>query len=160
VTFTRVTYAVTITESGLANGATWSVALSGGANQTAAGPSVVFYLANGTYTFTVSKVDGYSLSNATVTVLVKGSPAGASVSFTPNTSTSVVSTDTFNMWLTVAIALGVIALVIALLAMLFRRKKSGGASGAQPWTPPPAAAGGESGKWSEGPPSGGSPPSS
>jgi len=166
VTFTQVTYAVTLTESGLASGTSWSATVNGN-TQSSVGTSMTFYLPNGTATFSIANVSGYSLSSYSVTLTVAGSPAGASLTFTPNTTTSLVSSDTFNTWLAVAIAVAVIALVIALLAVLMRRRRDGQQppQGAQPWTPPPAegAAGAPpaaaSGSWSEGPPAGGSPPS-
>jgi len=169
VTFTPVTYLVTITESGLSSGTSWSAtvtALAGGTpvQQSSTGTSMTFALANGTYTVSVGNVSGYSLSSTSFQLKVLGSPTGASVSYTPNTTTSVVSTSTFNTWLAVAIAIAVIALVIGLLAMFLRRRNANQQPAAQPWTPPPSQGGsgsgaGGSGSWSEGPPSGGSPPS-
>jgi len=167
VTFTQVTYLVTVTESGLASGASWSASVNGN-TLSSTGTSITFSLPNGTYTIKVANVSGYSLSSGSVSVTVAGTPAGGSVSFSPNTSTSVVSTDTFDTWFAVAIALAVIALVIGLLAVFMRRRNNGPqqSQGAQPWTPPAgqgeSAAGGTTSNpgWSEGPPAGGSPPSS
>jgi len=167
VAFTAVTYAVTVTESGLSSGQSWSATVNG-ATQASTGTSITFFLANGTYAISVANVSGYSLSSGTTSVKVSGAPAGVSVSFTPNTTTSVVSTDTFNTWLAVLIAIAVIALVLGLLALflLRRREPKQAAAPAQAWTPPPAEstggappASGSSGAWSEGPPAGGSPPS-
>ena len=171
VTFTQVTYAVTVTENGLGSGTSWTAsAVSGGTTvQTlsSSGTSMTFNLPNGTYSIVVKNVSGYSLSGGTLPLVVSGSPAGLSVSFSPNTTTSLVSTDTFNTWLAVAIAVAVVALLIGLLALLFRRRKENPPSqGAQPWNPPAqgattgASAGSESGNWSEGPPAGGSSPPS
>jgi hypothetical protein len=170
VTFTQVTYAVTVTESGLSSGQSWSATV-GTDTQTSTGTAITFSLANGSYTVKVLNVSGYSLSNGgSVSVTVNGAPAGASVTFSPSTTTSLVSSDTFNMWLAVAIAIAVIALVIALLAVFMRqRREDQQQQPAQAWTPPPAGstetaageapAAGSSGNWSEGPPAGGSPPS-
>ena len=165
VTFTQVTYEVTVTESGLASGTSWSASVNGN-TQTSTGAAITFALPNGTYSVTVASVSGYSLSSSSVSVSVVGTSAGASVSFTPNTTTSVVSTNTFNTWLAVAIAIAVIALVLGLLALFLRRRSASPPSqGAQAWTPPAQGgteAGGSAGSsgWSEGPPAGGSPPSS
>ncbi|MGA8709709.1 MAG: thermopsin family protease [Thermoplasmata archaeon] len=170
VTFTQVTYAVTVTESGLSSGQSWSATV-GADTQSSTGTAITFSLANGSYTVKVLNVSGYSVSNGgSVAVTVNGAPAGASVTFSPSTTTSLVSSDTFNMWLAVAIAIAVIALVIALLAVFMRRRREDQQQQpAQAWTPPPAGstetAAGEapaaapSGSWSEGPPAGGSPPS-
>ena len=172
ITFSVAKYAVTVTESGLASGQSWSATVTGvpGATQTSTGTSITFYLPNDTYSIVVANVSGYSLTTGKLSVKVDGAPAGASVSFTANTTTSVVSTDTFNTWLAVLIAIAVIALVIGLLALFLRRgKKEEPPQGAQPWTPPAGSsegtaggappASGSSGSWSEGPPAGGSPPS-
>ncbi|HYA71195.1 MAG TPA: thermopsin family protease [Thermoplasmata archaeon] len=166
VTFTPVTYAVTVTESGLANGESWSATVNGDTIP-ATGPSITFSLTNGSYTITVSNVSGYSLSASTLKVAVNGAPTGTSVTYTPTSTTSVVSTSTFNTWLGVAIAIAVIALVLGLLAVFLRGRKEPPAQSAQAWTPPAqsstsggaASGGGGTPGWSEGPPSGGSPPS-
>jgi len=166
VTFTAVTYAVTVTESGLTTSTSWSATVNGD-TQATAGASVTFYLPNGTYAFKVANVSGYTMTGASGSVTVNGAPAGVAVAYTPKTTTSLVSTDTFNMWLAVAIAVAVIALVLGLLALFLRRRREDSTQPAQAWTPPasgatdasatPAAGG--SGTWSEGPPAGGSPPS-
>ena len=169
VTFTAVTYAVTVTESGLASGQSWSATVNG-EMQSSTGTSITYYLANGSYAFSAANVSGYSITaGGSGTLKVAGAAAGVSVTFASTTTSSSVSTDTFNTWFAVAIAIAVIALVLALLAVFLRRRREDGqpAQGAQPWTPPPASgspaapAAGGSGSWSEGPPpSGGSPPSS
>jgi hypothetical protein len=163
VTFTQVTYTVTLTESGL-SGQAWSVSVNG-ATQSSTGSAITLALPNGTYAVTVMPVSGYSASASKINVTVAGSPAGGSVTFSPSSTTSYVSTDSFNTWLAVAIAVAVIALVLGLLALFMRRGK-GPQSSPQQWNAPPsgstegsAAASGGSGSWSEGPPAGGSPPS-
>jgi len=171
VQFTVVTYAVTVTESGLSSGQSWSATVNGN-TQTSTGAAITFSLANGTYSFSVANVSGYTLSSGTGSLTVNGAPTGVSVSFAPTTSTSVVSTDTFNTWLAVLIAIAVIALVIGLLALFLRRRPeqqqgTAPAAGASATAPADSAgasaspASGDAGStsWSEGPPAGGSPPS-
>jgi thermopsin/copper-binding protein NosD len=172
VAFTAVpvpTYAVTLSAGGLASGTTWSASV-GTDTQSTSGLTLVWYLPAGTYNYTFNAVSGYHLpsTGATGSAVVTNVPMSLSASYTPNTTTSYVSTDTFNTWLAVAFAIAVIALVIALLAVMMRRRRDEQPSQpAQAWTPPPAGstdasagtAGGTSGNWSEGPPAGGSPPS-
>lgn len=164
IAFTQVKYAVTVTESGLSSGQSWTATVKGvsGETQTSTGTEITFSLPNGTYTISVLNVSGYSLSAGNVSVTVNGAPAGISVSFTPNTTTSVVSTNTFNEWLAVLIAIAVIALVIGLLALFLRRGKKEPPTSTPPqaWTPPPSGSTGGTGTgtWSEGPPASGGPP--
>ena len=167
VTYTAVpvpTYAVTLSAGGLSTGTTWSATVNG-VTQSTTGPSLTWYLASGAYTYKFNNVSGYNLAStgASGSVTVASAPTSLSASYSPVTTPSYVSTDTFNQWLAVAFAVAVIALVIALLALLLRRRHADQpAQGAQPWTPPAASGGsgaGGSGTWSEGPPAGGSPPS-
>jgi LPXTG-motif cell wall-anchored protein len=162
VTFTQLTYSVTITESGLANGASWSATVNGNAIPST-GSTITFTLPSGPYTVQVSNVSGYTLSSASLEVTVNGAPTGASVTYTPTSSPSYVKTGDFNNWLAVLLAVAVIALVVGLLALMLRRRKEPPAQSAQAWSPPPPSgsggtpppSGGAPG-WSEGPPPGGS----
>jgi hypothetical protein len=165
VTFTQVMYAVTVTETGLTNGESWSATVNGN-TLPSTGSSITFDLPNGSYSIQVSNVSGYTLSSGSVPVSVHGAATGASVTYTPTSKPSYVQTSDFNNWLAILIAIAVIALVVGLLALLLRGRKEPSAQGAQPWTPPPTQsaggtppASGGSNAWSEGPPSGGPPPS-
>jgi Thermopsin/Periplasmic copper-binding protein (NosD) len=157
VTFTQVTYAVTVSESGLSSGTSWS-AIVNGVTLTTVGTSVTIYLPNGTYTYTIAAVNGYSVTGGTGSVTVSGSSAGAAATFSPNTTPSTVSSNTYNTGFAVAIAIAVIALLLGLLALFWRRRKASDATNSPPTggtppaggSPPPAGAGGSS-TWSEGP---------
>jgi hypothetical protein len=171
LTFTPIPpskYAVTLTESGLSSGAVWSATVNS-VTQSTSGTSLVFYLVNGSFTYSFNVVSGYTLgTNSSGSGTIAGTPMSFAATYTPTSTPSYVQTGTFNNWLAVALAVAVIALVIGLLAMFLRRRKEPSSSGAQAWTPPSGtssggAPGGEgaggSGSWSEGPPAGGSPPS-
>ncbi|MBX8644839.1 MAG: thermopsin family protease [Thermoplasmata archaeon] len=80
VTFTEVTYNVTLTESGLPSGTSWSVTLEGKTSSFTT-VSAVFALQNGTYTFTIGNVSGYSVSPSALIVKVDGAGVSKSVSF-------------------------------------------------------------------------------
>ena len=159
-------YAVTLSAGGLASGTAWSATVNG-VSQSTTGPSLVWYLPNGAYTYSFNAVSGYNVgTGSTGKVTVSNGPASAAVGYSPVSTPSYVQTSDFNNWLAVAIAVAVIALVIGLLALLLRSRKEPPAQGAQPWNPPaqtsgapPPPAGGSS-NWSEGPSSGGPPPSS
>ncbi|HEV2429277.1 MAG TPA: YncE family protein [Thermoplasmata archaeon] len=85
-------YAVTFTESGAASGSFWGVALTGGGNPSSssgAGNPIIFYVTNGSYTYTAS--DG---SNATVqrgSFLVRGTAVSVTVAFATSSVTYEVS---------------------------------------------------------------------
>ncbi len=101
VTFTEATYSVILTESGLPSGTSWSVTLNGKTSSYSTA-SAAFALQNGTYTFTISNVSGYSVSPSTLTVTVDGAGVSKSISFSitkgyltgsVNPSTATVSVD-------------------------------------------------------------------
>ena len=71
VTFKLVTYTVTIKESGLPSGTKWSV-IVGGALYNSTSDAISVQLINGTYTYHVIGISGYTLSNGTGTVQVHG----------------------------------------------------------------------------------------
>ena len=83
VAFHPVLYTVKFTESGLPSGTQWSVTMNGNSvsssNQTAA-----FAVTNGSYSYSVSSVNGYSLNRASGTVNVSGSGVTLSMTYTAN----------------------------------------------------------------------------
>jgi hypothetical protein len=167
LTFSAITYAVTLSESGLSAGTSWGATVNG-VTQSTTGTTLTFYLPAGTsYAYSFNAVSGYNLpsTGASGTFSVTNQPVSLATTYSPTSTPSYVQTSDFNNWLAVAIAVAVIALVVGLLALLLRGRKQPPAQGAQAWTPPPAQSGGAppvsggSNTWSEGPPSGGSPPS-
>ncbi|MCL5437557.1 MAG: PEGA domain-containing protein, partial [Candidatus Thermoplasmatota archaeon] len=101
VTFTEVTFSVTLTEYGLPSGTSWSVTLNG-KTASYSTASAVFVLQNGTYTFTIGNVSGYSVSPSTLIMTVDGASVSKSISFSiisgyltgsVNPSTATVSVD-------------------------------------------------------------------
>ncbi len=77
----RPTYAVTFTETGLPSGASWSVTFN--ATPSASTTSSIGYTApNGSYTFTVGTVAGYTPTPASGPVTVDGGPQTVPIVFT------------------------------------------------------------------------------
>ena len=76
-------YSVTFTESGLPSGTSWSVTLGGTAQQSTAATDV-FTEANGSYSYTVSTVSGYTVSPSSGTLTVNGANVNQAVTFTQN----------------------------------------------------------------------------
>ncbi|HTS33107.1 MAG TPA: thermopsin family protease [Thermoplasmata archaeon] len=79
------TYTLTFTQSGLTSGTTWSVTVNGVTYTSTAGSIAVSGL-NGTYTYTVSAVSGYSVSPVSGTEDVTSGDQTVAVTFTPVTT--------------------------------------------------------------------------
>jgi len=80
---TPATYTVTVEESGLASGASWS-AIFNGVSASGTGTTLTFSVTGGTYAYQVGSVAGYSASPSAGTVTVAGAYL-ISVTFTPVT---------------------------------------------------------------------------
>ena len=74
------TYAVAFSESGLSKGTAWSV-LVGGLTLTGNTSGLSTHLSNGTYTFAVGALTGFSVSPPSGTVTVNGATASQAVQF-------------------------------------------------------------------------------
>ena len=119
ITFTQVTYAVTFTKSSLPSGTDWSVTLNGDTESSMAS-SITFNEPNGTYTFTVGSVSGYTVSPPSGQVTVNGVVQSQSISFT-STSTSAASSSF--PWTYVIIGVVIAAVVVGLAVALVSRSR-------------------------------------
>ena len=102
VAFTHATsaptkYNVTFTETGLANGTSWSVTLNGTVGSATAPASISIPEPNGTYAYTVGAISGYSASPSSGSVAVSGSAVTQAIAFssssTPPQSYSVTFSE-------------------------------------------------------------------
>ena len=75
-------YNLTFTESGLSSGTPWSVTVSG-STQTSSGTAIILSEPNGTYSFSVGAVTGYTASPATGSVVVNGAATSQTIVFAP-----------------------------------------------------------------------------
>jgi hypothetical protein len=75
------TYTVTFSESGLPGGTSWSVTLNG-TTLSSTTSSIAFSQTNGTYSFSVPTITGYSANPSTGSVAVAGAPVSRSIVFT------------------------------------------------------------------------------
>jgi outer membrane protein assembly factor BamB len=82
-TFTRETYLVTMQETGLPSGTNWSVTI-GGVAKSSTTAKIWFYLANGTYSYSVANVANYSRT-ATGMFTVDGTAVTVTTHFTRET---------------------------------------------------------------------------
>lgn len=81
------TYLVSFVESGLPTGTTWSVTLEG-TSQTSSSPEIDYEEPNGSYSYSVGTVDGYSAEPSTGGITVAGTPVETSVTFTSTSETT------------------------------------------------------------------------
>src|SRR5207244_4491309 len=86
------TYLVSLTETGLPTGTSWSVTL-GGTARTSTTSTIIFSEADGTYSYAVGPVTGYAASPASGTITVNGAAVSQSIAFTQVTY-SVTFTET------------------------------------------------------------------
>ena len=87
VAFSRVTFSVAFTETGLPVATNWTVVLNG-SSATSAGATITFQVPNGTYVYTVAAETGFTLGTFGGSVTVNGANATRSVSFTANATSS------------------------------------------------------------------------
>jgi|GEM_PF-2321781 len=93
ITFTLMTYNVTFTESGLPAGTFWSVTLNGNTESSTTN-TITFNEVNGTYSFTVGSVSGYTVSPSSGTITVKGANVNQAITFTSVTTSLYTITFT------------------------------------------------------------------
>jgi hypothetical protein len=79
VTFSKL-YSVTFTESGLPSGTSWSITFNG-TKESSTTSTISFTAPNGTYSYTVGSVSGYSAASASGTISVKGASMSTTVTF-------------------------------------------------------------------------------
>ena len=113
-------YAVTFTEAGLPSGTSWSDTLNG-STQSSTTATTVFQGANGSYTFTVGSVSGYTSSPSSGTMKVTGAPASQSVTFTKSEQTTgFLGLPRYDGYIVVGV---IVAAVAAVAAVMLMRKR-------------------------------------
>ena len=120
-------YAVTFTESGLPSDASWSVTLNGNTLSSTT-VTITFQEVNGSYTFTVGTVSGYTSSSSSGTVKVNGGPASQPVTFTSSSSNGKTNQTTgflglpgFEGYILVGV---IVAAVAAVAGVVLMKKRS------------------------------------
>ena len=138
-------YAVTFTENGLPTATSWTVTLNATAH-TSTNATVGFTEQNGTFSFSVGAVTGYTVAPSSGSIIVNGGPAVRGVTFTavapPPPNNGTTSSPTFlglpaaegYALLGLVLAIIVVAAVVTILARRRRRTPP-----ATPESPPPGA---------------------
>ena len=112
IAWTAVTYPVTVTETGLATGATWSVTLTtltqGGQENVqtinSTTDSITFYVTNGSYSYVVTLPQGY-----------QGTPVKASITVVGDAVTTNLKVTPLPNYLLISIIIAAIAVIVVVL---------------------------------------------
>ncbi|EQD42069.1 hypothetical protein B1A_15961 [mine drainage metagenome] len=83
ISFTQFTYTVTFKESNLLKGTKWSVIFNG-KEQNSTSSVILFAATNGTYSYSILSVNGYTVSTPTGTTKVNGSNVVVTIPFSAN----------------------------------------------------------------------------
>lgn len=106
ITFEQIKYVVQFVGLGLPSGTVWYVNLSNGESFSSSGPNILFYLPNGTYSYSVNNVSDFNSTPSTGSFTVSGNPSHAiGISFGKNTTLVQGPAGLGNLW---AFIIGVI----------------------------------------------------
>ncbi len=97
ITFSKVTYTVIFSETGLSSGTYWYVNFSG-TNKSSLDGTITFSSANGTYTYFTGSSNGYITSNSSGSIAVNGSKVTKAITFNSaggTASSGITSTEMY-----------------------------------------------------------------
>jgi len=126
VVFSKVTYTVTFTESGLPSGTTWSVTFNG-TTESSTTDTITFSVPNGTYSYSIGSVSGYTISQLTGSVTINGDNAPLNITFSHTSSppekksSSTSGISSFELYAMIGAVVSVV--VIGSVTALIMRKK-------------------------------------
>ncbi len=92
IAFTAVTYTVTVSESGLPGGTSWTATL-GATTLASTTTSISFTVPNGTYALTFGSVTGYTANRTTASVAVSGAGKTEAVTYSTSSPGSTTSSS-------------------------------------------------------------------
>jgi hypothetical protein len=121
ITFSEVKYTVTFTENGLPAGKSWSVTF-GDSTQSSAADTITFSVINGTYSYTIGNVSGYT-AILSGNISVNGQNLNKAVSFSSSpapgkTSSTVLSeTELYGI-------IGAAVVIAAIVSVIVWRRKN------------------------------------
>jgi hypothetical protein len=138
VSVIQTSYSVIFTESGLPNGATWYVNVTGQSGLSATvgrggGTQLSIDLPDGSYSYGVTTNEkNWTTTTTTGSFTVSESPTAVSVSFTPTPTSS--SSFGLPWWIYAVIAIVIVVIVVAVVVVLMRRKPPATPPGGPPAT--------------------------
>ena len=117
-------YAVSFVEDGLPSGTSWSVTFNG-TSETSSTNTITFVVPNGTYSFSIGSVSGYTVNESSGSLTVGGSNVSKTITFSSTTNTNPISPFRGLSDLDIYAIIGavILVLVIGSAVALNRRKK-------------------------------------
>ena len=148
VPFSLVTFTVTIVESGLPPGTNWSITINGSTDWNSSGAPIMVVEPNGTFSFNIGSVSGYSAMPVSGSLTVQGEDATGSVLYSavsPSQGGHYTSSGGGQTFLglpategyVLLVGLVVAVLVTGIASFLFGRRPKAGTE-SQRGPPPPA----------------------
>ncbi len=137
VSFSAALFSVDFLESGLSNGTYWFVSLNGSI-RSSSGSGVDFEVPNGTYSFSIGAVHGYSSSPSSGTVQVAGKNVTEQVHFTTSSSTTPFSLTPLEAG-GIVLAVVLVAIAAILASVMSRRRRQRRRTRVPAGPPPPPA---------------------
>ena len=125
VTFSKNSYVLTVTETGLPAGTSWSASVNG-ETHTTTNVSIQFILVSGNYSVKVSGLSGYTVSLSSSTAYLNNTNATVSAVFKATPSTSIY--DGLGAGVVVGAIVGVLATMAYTGTGIFRKLKKGSGS--------------------------------
>jgi hypothetical protein len=110
------TYSVSFTQSGLPSGTSWNVTFNA-ETKSATSDSIVFNVANGVYTFSITPPAGYDVSPSSGLITVNFADVNQQVTFTSPMLE-------FSSIIGLSLFIAIVILVAALLAIALHRRKN------------------------------------
>lgn len=118
----RVTYSLVFSEQGLGSGATWYVTVDGQNLSALAGSNITVQLINGTYSYSMGSVSGYSLTNESGNITLNGSNRSVSATYTAKASPhNLVNTPGLSGTEEVAVIAAAVILIAGLAVWRLRK---------------------------------------
>ena len=115
ITFSKVLYNVTFTETGLKSGTSWSVTFDG-LTQNSTNSSIIFTAVNGSHTYKIGNVSGYTVSPTSGSPLINGKNVSIFIAFKSNPA-SVLTTEE------IYVVIGTIVGVLLISFIVWKRKE-------------------------------------
>ena len=115
ITFSKVLYNVTFTETGLKSGTSWSVTFDG-LTQNSTNSSIIFTAVNGSHTYKIGNVSGYTVSPTSGSPLINGKNVSIFIAFKSNPAFVLTTEEIYAV-------MGTIVGVLLISFIVWKRKE-------------------------------------